>query len=426
MIKRIAALALILLLCVQGALGEAWQLTLQAQESDLMSAGALRALNAILADASLQVSLEDDHAAAALISGNDTLLQVQTHRNNMVVQSGASAVTLPLEYIATEHLPAAMRKAAQDMGALLAAWEKESASTVDLQEAGKPKRQTAYVLTEEEWAGVWPQVCDILLPVLADTIRDSDAFLKAGAMLRNAVITGKGTFRRYFAADGTEMGAYFYAAAMRIGENDVREVRLEYGQTPGKGFYLAFRCPNKKETRNVRMTVRCKESVRNERTTYTLTADVRRTYDGAGDTLKLDATLRREQETLSGSVNADVTQKRNGITAKTNVTIEPAFTTGAQGLAGDAAFSFTQDGQLMLKGKVSLSPDAWTYQEAFAKTADMETLRATLAVRLLQCMQQAEAGDRQELLHYLAQDNYLVGETTAMTIESTGREANEP
>ena len=264
-IRRVLALLLMSILCVSAALGEGVQVSFSAQESDYLSAGALRALNQVLADITLVLTQENDGAGIALLDGENEILRMQSQAGRALLTADGCTAEQPLAYIREQGVYGAVLQAGQTVGQLLSGWETTGKATAELGNAGNPKTQAVYVLTGEEWATVWTDVCAVLLPVLQNTVQNPTWLERAEAFLRGLTIEGKGTLRRYFAADGTEMGAYFYAAQVRFAENDVREVRLEYGYTQEKGFYLTFRCPNKKETRNLRISVKGKVSTRSER-----------------------------------------------------------------------------------------------------------------------------------------------------------------
>ena len=230
MLKRICAGLLLCLFLCSGAMAQGMEIRLTAEKSEVLSDGALRALTTWLADAYLNVQLQQDAQVIALHHGDRLLLSAAANPQAAAIASGETTAKVPPMTADIAQIPAQVTAAAENLGRLLMDYEKSAKATAELGGAVKVKTQLSYALTAEEWAAVWPQVCDIL-----------------GESLRGISIESKGTLRRYFDQDGKEIGAYFYAEKVRIAENDVREVRLEYGLS-GSGLYLAFRCPNKNET----------------------------------------------------------------------------------------------------------------------------------------------------------------------------------
>jgi len=390
----------------------------EAQESDYLSDGALRALNAVLSDLALVLTQEDGQAVVLLTDDETEILRMQTAKEQALLSAGGYTAAQPFSYIEWQAAPAYAQQAMQALGGLLAGWETTGASSADLGDAGKPKTQAVYALSGEEWANVWTDVCGVLTPALAQVIQSEALYAQACRLLEGVTIAGKGTLRRYFAQDGAEMGAYFYAAQANVGENDTREVRLEYGVTPDKGFYLAFRCPNKKETRNLRLSIKGKASERNGRTTYTFTYDVRRTYDGEGDTYVAEGTLRKENDLLTGEMSLSMTKKRAEGTVKSGLAIEPAISLAWGQPTGTMTVVYTQGGQMLMTGTLALEGAAQKMAAANTVNADMQQIQTVLSRSLLMLLQKAEASDRQELLHYLAGERYLEGETTQLSLEN--------
>ena len=406
-IRRVLALLLMSILYMSAALGEGVQVRFSALESEYLSAGALRALNQVLAGLTLVLSQKDGSADIALFEGETEILRMQSQGERALLTAGGLTSEQPFAYIYEKAVPQAALQTAQALGQLLSAWETTGNATAELGDAGKPKTQTVYALTGEEWAAVWPEVCATVLPMLQNTVQDAAWLARTQSFLQGLTIEGKGTLRRYFAADGTEMGAYFYAAQVHFAENDVREVRLEYGYTQDKGFYLAFRCPNKKETRNLRISVKGKVSARNERTTYTLNADIRRAYDGAGDTYIAESSLRNENNVLTGEAALQITRKRKDGTVKTSLTAEPVLTL-AQQPTGEVKITCTQDGQMLLSGMLTVENASYTIPAPPAVCATLSQTEERLSRTVLLLLQKADSADRMELVHYLAGENNLL------------------
>ena len=346
-----------LLLSLMLALGAPLQLTLTARESAAMSPGAVEALNALLGDAALTLSAEE---YALTYAGEPRLLA----RAGEGIACGEAAA--PLEIQAGGH--GDVFRAARELGELLAPWEEQTAQNVDLQEAGMARTVYVYALTGEEWAQVMPGVMAILT-----------ACAPEAAALENAEIVGKGTFKRYFDKDMNELGAYFYAQEAHL-DQEAREVRLEYARAAGKGFFIALRCPNARQTRNVRIALHGKE----REGAWARSGDVR-------------IVMGKESEIFGVS-------GRTGGTLTLTLSRKGGEDSGEYALAlarsdAGAEYAFTRNKHLVLKGEA-----CWQAAEAPEFTlpainTDMDGVAAALAGRLICALREAAPDTWQQLLH---------------------------
>lgn len=387
MVKRIVALLMILLF-TGSAMAAGLDVQLTVSSSDILSKGALRALNAWLADARLTLESGENAQRVTLYQAGDMLLEVASNRETNVLSSGAWTTGLDTNTLSFEEWPETALRLAGELGELLKDYEKSAAATAELGNVVKAKTQLSYALSAEEWAALWPQVCEIL-----------------GPQFENITLESKGTFRRYFAADGSEIGAYFYAEKARIAEDDVREVRLEYGYQAEKGLYLAFRCPNKSETRNVRISLSAKRTERTGYIGYSVSGDVRRKHDGNQDTIVIEASLKHQAGALSGKATVNYTKKRDDTTEKFALTVKPALTQAG----GTATFEMTIGDLTALAGEISLAGAENAEISLPAVNAEILQVQSAAAVKLLMYLQQLEDSDRLELLYYLNRPSYLTG-----------------
>ena len=344
------------------------RLRVTAAESGLMPPEAFSALNALLGEMALTLS----PAGYDLRLGEEMLLQARMEDGSGVMACGEAAAALAGEALAPGSLDA--WAAAPALGALLQPWEKESAQKVDLKEGGTARRQLIYALTGEEWEQMWPQVMEVLC-----------ALTPAAEALREARIAGKGTLKRYFDGDGREMGAYFYAQSLQAG-GETREVRLEYGLTPGKGLYLAFRCPTPREMRNTRIVLRAK---RGGSGAYTLSADVRETEGG-----NLDAWLLEGK--TDGKMTLSLARRAAGRTAAHSLTLQMG--------EGGADYVYRQGKRVWLSGRAvwqAAELEAAALPAANGEAADVAN---ALAARLLAHLRAHAPEGWQQLIHYLATD----------------------
>ena len=394
MLKRICAGLLLWIFLCSGAAAQGMDIRLTAEMSEVLSDGALRALTTWLADAYLNVQMQQDAQEIALHHGDRLLLSAAANPQGAAVTAGEITAKAQPMTVDIAQLPAQATAAAESLGQLLKVYEKSAKATAELGGAVKAKTQLSYTLQAAEWAAVWPQVCDIL-----------------GESLRGISLESKGTLRRYFDQDGKEVGAYFYAEKVRIAENDVREVRLEYGLSDS-GLYLAFRCPNKNETRNVRISITAKRTERSDRISYSLSGDVRVKNEDTQDTVTAEASLKDVQGTVSGKITANLSLRRDGKTRKYALEIKPEVTSAS----GSVAYAVDAGGQRVLEGKLML-------EETAEKTVSMpeingdETQVAVQLTRLLyDTLLDLPDSERLELMYYLNRSIFLTGDQKDISI----------
>lgn len=383
MVKRIILLLCCLLLTCSAQAAVDVRMTVSG--SDILSDGALRALNKWLSDAHLMLHTQGDFQQVTLFQADEKLLEAASDTETAVLTSGAWTAEIENDPVIWEALPEKAVSCAQALGELLKGYEKSASATAGLGNVVKAKTQLSYALAAEEWAQLWPQVCEIIGPQFA-----------------KAKLESKGTFRRYFASDGSEIGAYFYAEKVRIAENDVREVRLEYGYQAEKGLYLAFRCPNKNETRNLRISCTAKRTERTDRTSYTVSCDVRKRHDGDQDTVLVEASLKEQENVLSGKATVNYTMKRDDKTQKYALTVKPEGNT--------VSFEMTVNNLEALAGEITLGSAADAAIILPEANAEIAQVYREAALQLLSHLQETDENDRMELIYYLNRSAYLTGD----------------
>jgi len=396
MLRRVLALAMAFCMALGSAGAAGMDVRLTIEKSDVLSGGALRALNGWLEEASLFLQSTQEGQEAALLWRNEPLVRAAHTAEGAAVGAGDLAYPVDSLHDDWQRLPAQALEAAQKLGALLSEYEKEASATAELGGAVKAKKQLSYALSAEQWAEKWPQVCEIL-----------------GDRLRGCTIESKGTLRRYFDAAGNEVGAYFYAEKVRIAENDVREVRLEYGYQSGKGLYLAFRCPNARETRNVRISLTAKRTERTDRVNYAVSCDVRRWHDDRQDTAVLEISLKETEEALTGKASCSYTQKRGDNKVKYAFTASPSWTDAG----GTVGFTYDLSGENYLTGTIYLSPAAEKQEEKLPVNASEKEVVQALALALLESLQDIPDEDRLQFLYYLNRPAYLTGDEKAVELQ---------
>lgn len=391
MIRRSIALLLVLC-CWQGcALAAGVEMRLAVEDSDVLSAGAQRALGQWLEKAYLTLETTEEAQQAAIYYDDALLLAAAADAENAALT--AQGLSVPVDKTDGSFLdiwPQALLKA-QRLGALLKDYEKSANASAELGGAVKAKTQLSYALTKEQWAEVWPAVCDIL-----------------GETLTGYTIESKGTLRRYFDVEGSEIGAYFYAEKVRIAENDVREVRLEYGCQPEKGLYLAFRCPDKNETRNVRISLTAKRTERTDRISYTVNGDIRVKHAEGQDTLLIESTLKEQEKVFSGKATINYTQKRGDNSVKHALSLKPEIMLVDQ--TGTVEVAYDRAGLNIMTGKVMLSAAPEKEIMVPAVNAQWEQLVQALTRKLIYSLLDAEPEDRLELMYYLNRSAFLTGD----------------
>ena len=239
------------------------RLTLTAEKSDLLSAGALSGLQSVLSGMALTLAAD----GAEVIYGDELLLAA---RPGFLFTDDLSAPQ-PVEAVPD----------LETLWNILEPWKAEKEETADLQEAGKARSQAVYILTAEDWA----------------------------ALGFPGKIAEKATFKRYFDGNGQPLGAYFYTASLQT-EEQTREVRLEYGYRAEKGLYLAFRCPDEAQKNNLRISLHGRKTASG----WTLEGELRRGADG-------ETTVYAVKGSTAGKLTLTGNEKIKGRTVKRTLTL---------------------------------------------------------------------------------------------------------
>ena len=289
------------------------------------------------------------------------------------LSSGAPRITLEL-----------MLSLSQSLGTLLADFEREEHRSIEM---GDSPLQLTYALTREEWQEKWPDV----LALIADVFPAYD-------LSGFDITSDKATFKRYFARDGQEIGAYFYAGSARVAPEDIREIRLEWGCRADKALYLAFRSPSqgKGETRNFRIAFSARIA---KQTVWS--CEVRRV---AGDYERIFAADGRYTSSfLDGKSTASYQRKQGKRSLKYTLTLQP---NGEQA----AAYALNRGGKLLLSGTVQ-----WT-AAALPAELPVQTDTAALARLFMQTLMAEDPANAQALLQALCWTDYLNGDITQLRV----------
>ena len=365
--KQLLCIVLILLLLPGMALGEGVALSFTAQDSKLWPQGAAEALNTLLDGMTLTVDDTGADMRCQLARGNQAWLSLS---------SGAPRITLEL-----------MLSLSQSLGTLLADFEREEHRSIEMGDVLTSPLQLTYALTREEWQEKWPDV----LALIADVFPAYD-------LSGFDITSDKATFKRYFARDGQEIGAYFYAGSARVAPEDIREIRLEWGCRADKALYLAFRSPSqgKGETRNFRIAFSARIA---KQTVWS--CEVRRV---AGDYERIFAADGRYTSSfLDGKSTASYQRKQGKRSLKYTLTLQP---NGEQ----TAAYALNRGGKLLLSGTVQ-----WT-AAALPAGLPVQTDTAALARLFTQTLMAEDPANAQALLQALCWTDYLNGDITQLRV----------
>lgn len=392
MIKRIIALCLLLCLCFPaGALADGWEIHLTPLGSEVLSDGAQRALAQWLDKAHLRVQTSGDMQQAALYYDGNVLLSAAGGENCGTLTAGEYTAPIALKSFDPSAAWTNLLTGMQQVGDTLRAYEKSAKATAELGGAVKAKTQLSYALSQDQWAEAWPAVCAAL-----------------DERLSGCTLESKATLRRYFDAEGHEIGAYFYAEKLRIAEDDVREVRLEYAFQPDGGLYISFRCPNKNETRNLRISLTLKRTERTDRISYSVNSDIRYKHAEGQDTLLIEGTLKEMEGIFSGKATLTYTKKRGETSVKHALTIQPELTLASA--TGTLNFDYTRAGLQLLAGEIALIAAEETDILLPAVNATEAQLIERLAFDLMQSLMDTDRKDQLELMYYLNRAVFLTGD----------------
>lgn len=392
MIKRIIALCLMLCLCLQaGALADRREIRLTLLGSDVLSDGAQRALAQWLGKTYLAVHEADDAQEATLYYDECALVSAAGRESTGTLTAGEYTAPIALESFDLSSAWTQLLSGVQQAGDALKAYEKTAKATAELGGAVKAKTQLSYALSKDQWAAAWSAVCAALDERLA-----------------GCTIESKATLRRYFDAEESEIGAYFYAEKLRVAADDVREVRLEYAFQPDGGLYISFRCPNKNETRNLRISLTLKRTERTDRISYTVNGDIRHKHAEGQDTLLVEGSLKETEGVLSGKATLTYTQKRGETSVKHVLTLQPEMTLA--GGTGALYFDYTRAGLQLLAGEITLTAAEKTDVRLPAVNATEAQVIERLAYDLMQSLMDTDREEQLEMLYYLNRAVFLTGD----------------
>lgn len=391
MIKRIIALCLLLCLCFPaGALADGWEIHLTPLGSEVLSDGAQRALAQWLDKAHLTVQASGDMQQAALYYDGNMLLSAAGGGSTGTLTAGEYTAPIALESFDPSAAWTDVLAGTQKLGETLKAYEKSAKATAELGGAVKAKTQLSYALSLDQWAEVWPAVAAL------------------DERLAGCTLESKATLRRYFDAEGCEIGAYFYAEKLRIAEDDVREVRLEYAFQPDGGLYISFRCPNKNETRNLRISLTLKRTERTDRISYSVNGDIRYKHAEGQDTLLIEGALKETEGIFSGKATLTYTKKRGETSVKHVLILQPELTLASA--TGTLNFDYTRAGLQLLAGEIALIAAERTDILLPEVNATEVQVTERLAYDLMLSLMDTDRKDQLELMYYLNRAVFLTGD----------------
>ena len=217
-----------------------------------------------------------------------------------------------------------------------------------------------YVFKDGELNEIWPQVLEILLPLLRETLTDQPAWYAAAERyLTTATFSGECRFKRLLDKSGGDMGLQF-TGQMEAEGLDKRKITLFGGFTPDRGGYVSLSLPAVKGKNTLKITFGAKLTVNGSVNTLTFDGSFTRTLNGASVSAEMEGSLKNTVknggEQWSGKVTATI-QDSGG---KTVWTISPALTGANDTLSGTVTVQKKVGSAVKLKGTVrlSLSPTA--------------------------------------------------------------------
>lgn len=371
--RRFLCILLILLL-PYAALGEGISLSFTAEGSNLWPDGTADALRTLLCGMTLTVSDTGEDTVCLLARDGQTWLSLA---------SGTPRVTLER-----------MLTLSADLGTLLSDYEREEHRSIEMGEVMTSTQQLTYALTREEWQEKQPEA----IALIAAVFPEFD--------LSDFEITGeKATFKRYFARDGQEIGAYFYAAQAQVAPDDIREIRLEWGCRAEKGLYLAFRCPGqgKGEERNLKISFSARIS---KQTSWS--CEIRRV---SGDAQHIFSAEGRYTDDFTDGKSSASYQRKNGKqSVKYTLDLKPD---GSQ----TSAYTVKRSGKLLLSGTFS-----WA-EASLPDVFEAQSDPSVLAHLLVQTLVNEDPENAQALLQALCASEYLSGDTTQLRVTEQPAEA---
>lgn len=166
--------------------------------------------------------------------------------------------------------------------------------TTEITNARASASYDLYTFTAEEMNLLWPQMLEKVWNSIFPNGGDEELYAKAA----EAVFTSDVRIRRLYDHSKADMGLQLTGNGTVLGSE--RKISLLYGYTAGKGgsFTLSLRPVQGKDT--AKITAALKETIREEKKTYTFSLDFSNTLAGEKSTFSLSGKWTREGERGSG------------------------------------------------------------------------------------------------------------------------------
>lgn len=431
--KRWMALGMALVMCLGFVPAGALEGPLQAEVTgEILAADALTekgvsAANRVLSRLALKMQVWEDGEKASLLIDGREMWQVETMKDENGVHTVFSGAT---DYVTDPGAPAALDilagegteihpvsplayfEFAGEMYALLGEKVQPKAyeSSTTVQNTGESYRYDRYDLTAEEMNGLWPAMCDMALAGILPQ-GGYDDFADA---LRGTEFTSDVRIKRLYDRQGNDMGLQVTGNGTVLGTE--RKISLLYGYTKGKGGSLTVSAKALSGKDSLKFTAGWKETLREEKNTYSFTLSCANTLTGEKTACSLEGRLVQAGESVTGEVT---------VTGNDGVswTVSPDVQVTEEKITGSVEIRGKEKKKTLLHAMLQLDIESAPERKipAAGETVSLrgktqEEADAALAFEKLVLMRALKyvlsdltAEERNILTHELRTDNWLTG-----------------
>ena len=323
-------------------------------------------------------------------------------------------------------LPDLYAALAQDLYPFLAGVvsPKSSQTTTSIKNANASASYTNYTLTAEQMNQIWPNLLEMLLPLMQEALSGQERwYQEAEALLKELIFSGECRFKRFLDKSKGDMGLQFTGNAAK--GDDLRKVTLFGGYTPGKGGYISLALPAVKGDNNFKISFTGKTTTKENTRTLIFESSFARTMDGKSQSFSMEGTLKNAVKNGDESWSGKITLNTKGDALSASYTSTPSLSFTDEGLQGEIALQKKENKETKIKGTICIAPaGAQAFAAPGATTAqDLRSLndeqaRAIVAREMLplsrmlyQMMAALPEESRALLTHDLRTDEWMNGES---------------
>jgi hypothetical protein len=371
----------------------------------LLADTSLSAVNSLLARVSARFTLGRDAACELTLDGQPMLALSQA--------GGQESLPVLAALVLSAETEKCIKAALSAIGGLLSGSEVTDRRSIAIKNAGTASGRKIYAMKAEEWNAALPAIVTILRPLAAGVLSGSPA-IAASVDNYLSVLTaeGKGTLRRFVLPDGSDLGLEFTGRVSAAGQ-DARNVTLYCGYSAGKGIYASIKCTAVQGSDRFTFTLSGKITSTEEKNTLIGSMALAYTAGaqkyGFSGTVSLTNRVSGQNEHITGSVTADISQNNGSDTGKTLYALTCDLAAAPEKLAGTITFERSPEKGVPTKGALNVS------MTAGGGGHEAPTDAAALRGILLEWLGTLPRDQALLLMHQLAGESWMNGETIPLT-----------